>query len=151
MISPILQTRRLRSREVRPFPGRACRWPVTVGEAEPVSHLPTRLPRTLLMAAYAKGWVLGDGATACCSACLPGGHPHFPGCPAAWPYPGRCPAQLKVLWGPGWQKSSSEARGSHGLPGQTYSRLASKNKDFSVDSAPQAHSPAGAALTCCPQ
>ena len=55
MISPILQTRRLRSREVRPFPGRACRWPVTVGEAEPVSPLPTRLPWTLLMAAYPMG------------------------------------------------------------------------------------------------
>ena len=61
--------------------------------------------------------MLGGGAIVCCCASFPGGHPHLPGCPAAWPDPGRCPAQLKVLWGPGWQKSSNEARGSHRLPG----------------------------------
>ncbi|XP_058300857.1 putative methyltransferase C9orf114 homolog isoform X1 [Hylobates moloch] len=35
--------------------------------------------------------------------CMRGSHPHLPGRPAAWPYPGGCPAHLKVLRGPGQQ------------------------------------------------
>ena len=98
MISPILQTRRLRSREVRPFPGRACRWPVTVGEAEPVSHLPTRLPRTLLIAAYAKGWGpgrWGHSLLLCLSSRRPSSFPWLP-CSLALPRQVPSPAEGSV-------------------------------------------------------
>ena len=111
MISPILQ---MGSREVRPFPGRACSGQQQICQTKPG---PTEGPTPQGAGAWEPGHPGASQAPACCCTSLPGSHPYLPGPAAAWPHPGRCPAQLKVLSGPGWPGSSSGARGSHRSPG----------------------------------
>lgn len=119
---PHFQRGRLRSREVRPFHGRAFCQPTAgqQGDTGPVLDL-----RALLRAADPNrpgqsgtedrpgaGVPASLQAPAHCCPFLPGSHPHLAGCPAARPRPGGRPAQLKVLPHTSLGSSSGEAKGS---------------------------------------